>query len=130
MNYEKVGEETRRSLGDRGLASRFYGGKSAWHEELSVDIVFRGRRCEGRWSVGGVGGGVGAVGVKVGVETRRSQGVRGPGSGTYGGKSAWHEDLGAVIVFRGRGYVRGTVERRWSWWRARGIRGGGGCEGR
>jgi len=110
MNYEKVGEQTRRSLVDRGLASRSYGGKSAWHEDLSVDIVFRGRyRGEGRGAVKelvasgrDIGG---AVGVKVGVETRRSQGVRGPGSGTYGGKSAWHEDLGAVIVFRGRGYV-------------------------
>jgi hypothetical protein len=49
---------------------------------------------------------VGAVGVKVGVEVRRSLGVRGLASRSYGWKSAWHEGLGAVIVFRGRGYAR------------------------
>ena len=53
----------------------------------------------------------GAVGVNVCVETRRSLGDRGLASRLYGWKSAWREDLGAVIVFRGRGYVRGTVGR-------------------
>ena len=45
------------------------------------------------------------MGVNVGVETRRSLGVGGIVLGVYDGKSAWHEDLGAVIVFRGRNYV-------------------------
>jgi hypothetical protein len=51
----------------------------------------------------------GSMGVKVGAKTRRSLCVGRLASRIYGWKSAWHEGLGAVIVFRGRGYVRGTV---------------------